>query len=65
MLLDVITHFSWVNGTYLKIRGTVIEQFQHVPDVLSVLDNEVQLHVEFSADQLQQFQEQQTHQLIT
>lgn len=42
-------------GSHLKVRWTVVEQFQHVLDVLRLLDNEVQLHIELAAHQLEQF----------
>jgi hypothetical protein len=32
----------------------MVEQLQHVADVLRVLDHKVQLHVEFAAHQLKQ-----------
>lgn len=38
---------------YLEIGRAMIEQFQHVPDVLCILNHEVQFHVEFAAHQLQ------------
>lgn len=38
---------------YLEIGRAMIEQFQHMPDVLCVLNHEVQFHVEFAAHQLQ------------
>lgn len=37
---------------YLEIGRAMIEQFQHVPDILRILNHEVQLHVEFAAHQL-------------
>ena len=33
----------------------MIQQLQHVPDVLRVLDNKVQLHVKFTADKLKRY----------
>lgn len=39
--------------THLQVGRAVVEQLQHVPDVLRVLDDEVQLHVELAADELQ------------
>ena len=37
---------------YLEGVGAVVQQLQHVPDVLGVLDHEVQLHVKLAPDQL-------------
>lgn len=38
--------------TYLEIGRAMIEKLQHVPDVLRVLNHEIQLHVEFTAHEL-------------
>ena len=38
--------------SHLKTVGTVVQQFQHVTNVLSVLDYKVQLHVKFASNQL-------------
>jgi hypothetical protein len=40
--------------THLKVRRTMVQQLQHVLDVLRVLDDEVQFHVELPSDKLQQ-----------
>lgn len=40
--------------THLQVGRAVVQQLQHVPDVLGVLDDEVQLHVELAPDQLQE-----------
>lgn len=37
---------------YLEIGRTVIEQLQHMPDILSILNNEIKFHVKLAADQL-------------
>lgn len=42
---------SWTD-IYLEGVGAVVQQLQHVPDVLGVLDHEVQLHVKLAPDQL-------------
>lgn len=39
---------------YLQTGGAVVQQLQHVLDVLCILDHEVQLHIEFSSHQLEQ-----------
>jgi hypothetical protein len=38
--------------THLKVRRAMVQQLQHVLDVLRVLDNEVQFHVELPSDEL-------------
>jgi hypothetical protein len=40
--------------THLKVRRTMVQQLQHVLDVLRVLDDEVQFHVELPSDELEQ-----------
>ena len=42
---------SWTD-IYLEGVRAVVQQLQHVPDVLGVLDHEVQLHVKLALDQL-------------
>ena len=37
---------------YLERMGAVVQELEHVPDVLRVLDHEVQLHVKLAPDQL-------------
>lgn len=37
---------------YLEIGPAMIEQFQHMPDILCVLNHEVQFHVELTTHQL-------------
>ena len=39
----------------LQVRRTVVQQLQHVFDVLCVLDHKVQLHVELATNQLERF----------
>lgn len=39
-------------NAYLEIGRAMIEQFQHVPDILCVLNHEVEFHVEFASHQL-------------
>lgn len=59
---DITPQPSWIISlieadvtpfAYLEIGRAMIEQFQHMPDVLCVLNHEVQFHVEFAAYQLQ------------
>ncbi|KAE8745311.1 hypothetical protein FOCC_FOCC007996 [Frankliniella occidentalis] len=38
--------------THLEVGRAVIQELQHVPDVVRVLDDEVELHVELAAHQL-------------
>ena len=38
---------------YLKSLWTVVQKFQHVANVFSVLDHKVELHVELSSNELQ------------
>ena len=42
---------SWTD-IYLEGVRAVVQELQHVPDVLGVLDHEVQLHVKLAPDQL-------------
>ena len=42
---------SWTD-IYLEGVRAVVQELQHVPDVLRVLDHEVQLHVKLAPDQL-------------
>lgn len=40
------------NENYLQIWRAVIQKLQHVLDVLRILNNEIQFHVEFASNQL-------------
>lgn len=40
------------NENYLQIWRAVIQKLQHVLDVLCILNNEIQFHVEFASNQL-------------
>lgn len=43
----------------LQVGRAVVQQFQHVFHVLGVLDDKVQLHVELTADELQEREEEE------
>lgn len=47
------TQFNITQLAYLEIGWAMVEKLQHVPDVLRVLYHEIQLHVEFTAHELQ------------
>lgn len=39
--------------THLQVGRTMVQQLEHVFDILGILDDKVELHVKLSADQLQ------------
>lgn len=44
--------------TYLQVGRAVVQELQHVADVVRVLDDEVELHVELAAHQLRDKQDE-------